>query len=303
VRAGRPTGEMPKTRDAVSTVLDALTKRQRELGTLAHDFQLLRSFASELQRTTKGKPFAIRNDLAWAGIVSLRRTIVIDLAGWVRSVCDPWLRKTLDGPSLVSLRASKRLAAKIVEGSVILPVLGGADVTGRIRGYQASTVEDGRRRALTRLFGKEAARRGHATSEDVLHLEDTLRRWVTDLDALRNREAHPFTFKGDIKELGLADLARRFTYCGRVLNDLRLLLDSSTYLMPRLEASNDPRCRDLVDLIVVGTIEFAVMQWTKCPNPPHFSTDRDAHYRRMHARRRTKKTAPFNGPLPPPARA
>jgi hypothetical protein len=96
-------------------MIDALTKKQRDLEAIAERFRGFRSFVKEFRRVSKGKPVDIHNRLAWDAVVSsLRRMIIIDLAAWVDSLHSEWFRKHLQGTSLAKLKTSKRLAEKLV---------------------------------------------------------------------------------------------------------------------------------------------------------------------------------------------
>jgi hypothetical protein len=91
----------------------AIEAKQDELYELAASYERLRALAFELDRVTKGKPFRIANELAWDAALSLTRTLVLDVAAWVKTLHSGWLRKNLSGASLTSLRASKGQAAKL----------------------------------------------------------------------------------------------------------------------------------------------------------------------------------------------
>jgi hypothetical protein len=147
------------------------------------------------------------------------------------------------------------------------------------------------------LFGKRAAHRGHPIEKDVIRLENRLFRWAENLRKWRNTHAHRYGLgRGSVRALRQADLARRFTACGRMMNHLRVLIDNSGYIMSRLEPSEDDACaRDLVDIIVTGTIPFAVEEWGKEEGRGLWQK-RDAHYARLHRHRRRKRTDSFNRP-------
>lgn len=271
-------------------MLDEMTARQGELNDLARAFQRLRTFVEELRRATRGKPFDIRSMLVWDSLHALHRILIIDLAAWVDSLHAAWFRRHLQGASLAMLRNSKTLAAKIVDGSP-------RRSTDRwVRQHRASLTLQGRQAALVRLFGKKTAERGRASAEDIIRLEKRLYRWSKNLREWRNVQAHRYgTEIGSATPLRMQDLARRFVYCGRLMNDLRLLIDSSTYSMPSIEPSkHDLHARDLVDLMVVGTIQDAVEAWQADGAGTYLWQKRDRHYDRMHRRRRAGRTDSFN---------
>jgi hypothetical protein len=275
-------------------MLSEVTARQRELHDLAGEYQELRSFAFELRRATRGKPFDIANTLAWSAVRSMHRMLVIDLAAWARSISSGWLRRTIQGDALRELRATNRKAAKLLAGA---PVHAPREILGYILKHRHESLMKSQREALRFLFGKEAEARGFVEDADVGRLVKKLELWAANLDALRNELAHRYGYSDPaLKAPRLADLGKRIAYCGRLLNSLRLLIDGSTYLLPRLEASKDDvGSRDLVDLIVVGSIHYAVEQWQAMPGP-HLWYRRDAYYRWMHSRRRKNRKASFNRP-------
>jgi hypothetical protein len=257
--------------------------RQADLSELARSFQRFRTFADETRRATKGKRFDIRNLLLWDALHAQHRMLVIDLADWVDHLRTSafhtgWFRRHLQGEALGKLRTSKRLVRKLA---------------GNRDRYVHTIIGDGRIGALKRLFGVSVARRGKATAEDVLRLEKRLDRWATNLRNWRNVHAHRLEAV-DAKRLRLQDLAKRFEYCGRLMNNIRLLLDNSTYSMPSLKpCERDTNCRDLVDLLVVGDIQYAVREWSKEPGTWLWQK-RDAHYARLHRQRRAQTKGSFN---------
>jgi hypothetical protein len=277
-------------------MVDDITRKQRELAALAERFERLNSFNAELGRATKRKPFQIASALVWDAVRSMRRMFIIDLAEWVGSLHaedGKWLRRTFQGAVLGRLRSSKKLAAKLAAESKII---GAREHEVFYRKHHATTILEQRSAALGRLFGKEAAARGAATPADVGRLAKRLERWSTALHELRNVHAHAYGLRvGSVRQIGLTHLAKRIAYCGRLLNDFRLLLSHSHYGVPPLGPSaGDENCRDLVDLLVVGTIQFAVEEWEKGSDAQYLWQKRDEHYARMHGRRRKKKSDSFN---------
>jgi hypothetical protein len=247
-------------------MLAEIKKKQHELDELREVFGGLRTFDAALRRSTKNKLFDVVNSFAWASVLACSRMIVIDLAAWVDSLLPPrppkkgvegWLRKHVKGDALVFCQ--------------------------------------NHRAAMTRLFGKRAARRGSPSEADILRLEERLFTWAENLRHWRNARAHRYGYQtGSARVLRFPDLAKRFVACSRLMNDFRLLVDESTLVMSRTEPStNDSTARDLVDIIVAGTIPFAVEQWNK-ETGQFLWQKRDAFYRRLHGQRRRKRTDPFN---------
>lgn len=279
-------------------MLNEITRRQHELQELAESFQGLHGFDVEFRRVTRGKPFFIGNSLAWDAVRSLYRTLVIDLAAWIRSIHKAWLKVNIQGKTLADMRASRRRAAKIVEGS---RVNAPPDVRAAILRHHEEQMVLGQRAALRRLFGKGATSRGFARAEDVDRLCIRLEKWAENLDKWRNQFAHRYGFVDPtLRRLGMARLQKRIEHCGRLLNDLRLLVDASYFVMPTLDPpTKDVMSRDLLDLILMGSIQYATEQWAlhKSDSAPYFWQQRDVHYEKMHARRRPKKTDAFNSHL------
>jgi hypothetical protein len=82
-----------------------------------------------------------------------------------------------------------------------------------------------------------------------------------------------------------------------MMNDLRLLVQDQTASMPfpAKKGGQDPNAADLVDLILLGTVEFSREQIDRMPGR-WAAEKREAYYSTLHTRRRKKKTDPFNGP-------
>jgi hypothetical protein len=271
--------------------LNALTDKQLELHQLGERFQRAHSFALELQRSTKGKRFDIRNAFAWEAAISAHRMLIIDLSEWIGSVVK-WLAVHLQGDALGELRASKRKAAKVAKGSGVHK---DADTQRARRRHLEGSFFASYCRALRRLFGKAAEKRRRATEQDVRKLEARLRSWREPLKELRDSAAHAYGDRTESKTRHqLVKLRGRIEKCGRLLNDLRLLLDCATYGLPNLKPSDhNAHARDLVDLIVLGTIEYVTDALERHPGQ-YYSQKRDAEYARLHRRRRPAKTASFN---------
>lgn len=278
------------TRDGA---LKALTVKQRELHALAERFRRAHSFALELQRATKGKRFDVRSAFAWDAVISAHRMLIVDLSEWIASIVK-WLGVYLQGDALAELRASKRKAAKVAAGS---HVQANGDA-GWIRKHLTESFFESYCEALRRLFGKTAEQRRSAVDRDVRRLEARLETWREPLADLRNAAAHAYGDRTESKTRHrLTDLRKKIERCGRLLNDLRLLLDCSTYGLPNLKPSDhDAHARDLVDLVVLGTIQYATGQ-VEQHSGQYYWQKRDAEYRRLHRRRRSSTTASFNEPL------
>jgi hypothetical protein len=271
--------------------LQALTEKQGELCHLAERFRRAYAFALELRRATKGKRFEIRNSFAWDAVMGEHRMLIIDLSEWIGSLVK-WLGVYLQGDVLAELRASKRKAIKIAESSQV-----DADEETRraLRRGLAESFFESYRDALRRLFGRVAERRRSATEPDVRRLKASLESWREPLATVRNAAAHAYGDRTESKTRHrLVDLRKRIEKCARLLNDLRLLLDCSSYALPNLNPSDhDARARDLVDLIVLGTIQYTTAQIEQHPGR-YYWQKRDAEYDRLHRRRRPSRTGSFN---------
>jgi len=119
------------------------------------------------------------------------------------------------------------------------------------------------------------------------------------LRSLRNYHAHRY---GEIpvstEVIKLRSIANCISFCGRVLNDLRILVDNSSFALPSLEPSqNNVAARDVVDLLLMGSIQFAISEWAEHGHGPYLWQQRDAYYKQLHSRRRKSAKDSFNGPL------
>jgi hypothetical protein len=232
----------------VTNAVASLTVKQQELHLLAVRFERLNTFAHELHSVTKRKRFTVRNLLLWDAMIGAHRMLIIDLSEWIGSVYG-WLRKDLQGSSLKELCAGNRKAARAT--------------ASHFEGKTNVCVEDHERfkrlflrtyrAALRRLFGSTPAGKG-ATQQDVLELSTRLEKWREPLKKLRDQAAHAYGDHSDEKTKHRIDhLGRHIRKCGQLLNDLRLLLECSTYGLPTLGPSSDnTAARDVVDLLVLG---------------------------------------------------
>lgn len=281
-------------------MLAELTKKQHELYALVDAFHEFRCFALEIRRATRGKRFDIASPLAWEAVLAMHRVLVIDLAAWIDSLLPPrfrggppgWLETHLDSQTLGRLVASRmRAEALVAKERLRAP----ADIEGLLREQRVQELLQSHGSAMRRVFGRVAVRRGRPTEQDVRRLEKRIGLWAKNLRRWRNTHAHRYGKQtGTVRALRLPDLAKRFVWCARLMNDLRMLVDSSTFVMPRLEPSDgSATARDLVDLIVVGTIQYAVHEWQRMPGEWLWQK-RDAYYGRMHRRRRRSPTDSFN---------
>jgi hypothetical protein len=281
-------------------MLAAIQTKQYELHELAERLGDLRSFALELRRWTKGKTFDVVSTLAWDGVLSSQRMFVIDLAAWIDSLLPPrpakpgqfgWLATHLQGRALVALHTDEARAVSLAANERMNAP---PSVQPMLRADLARTLLAGYRAALQRLFGRRAVRRGHPLPADVARLEKRLFRWAQNLRRFRNTLAHRYGAQtGTARALRLADLVKRFDHCARLMNDLRLLHDSSQMLMPTTKPTpGDTAACDLVDLIVLGTIDFAHRELKDLPGQWHWQK-REAYYARLHRRRR-RPNEPFN---------
>ncbi len=270
-----------------------LEYKQHQLYALVATYEHLRTFTRELRRVTRNKRFRVTNELAWDAVLSLRRTLVIDLAAWVKTLHAGWLRGHLSQGVLAGLRASKRDATKRAENSWIEAP---PEDRGPLRRGLAANILESRRSALRRTFGAAVAHRGGATGDDVLRLEKKLEAWADSLHQARHTQAHPYGVEGTAAFLSARRLEGYLAKCGRLMNDLRLLVQDSTMSMPLRSKRSDPMTEDLVDMVVLGTIEFSRAEIAKMPGR-WFGEKREAYYAALHARRRKKRTDPFNDPI------
>ena len=272
-----------------------LADKQWRLYALADTFERLRAFDLELRRRTKYKRFRVANDLAFRAVRSLERMLIVDLAAWVKDLHAGWLRVHLSKLALANLRASKRDARKRAAQSWIEAP---PEDQGFLRAAFAEDVLETRRAALRRLFGEAVARRGQATGADVLKLEARLEKWAGTLHQARNTQAHPLGLDGPSVFLTLPRVAAHFHRCGRLMNDLRLLVLDETMGMPFAadRARSDPHAEDLVDLVLLGTIEYSTGAIAKMPGG-WVREKREAYYAALHRRRRRKRADAFNEPL------
>jgi hypothetical protein len=106
---------------------------------------------------------------------------------------------------------------------------------------------------------------------DIRHLKVELGGLTRALEKQRDARAHIYDGKdyGSVKNLAFEEVAKLFHRAHAVLRDVRLLVDRSSHHFPPVEEPKDDHtARDLVDLLLLGSIGQAVIEWTATPARP-----------------------------------
>jgi hypothetical protein len=246
----------------------------RQLDTLSEQLNFLRAFEHELAQVTRKKGFRIWNRSLWHTLLNARDGLAVHIASWAKSMYeDGGLFGTISGKSLVDALAmgSKR------EGSA-------RDASER------ELVLRHRKKHFARLFPgvKETPSGKKPTADHVEKLRTRFAKRCEPLHDDRNAyRAHLFEKKiaANVRQLHTPGRAQFVNYAQKLLNDLLLLCDRSTYGFPdvRRPSKGDAQARDLVDLLLNGTITFAVGEWTKADGQ-YLWQQRAKYYEALHAR-------------------
>lgn len=265
-----------------------------QLTTFARHFAWMRSFDYELRKATGRLSFEIRNEFAWGSVVRSYRMCIIEFSEWVEMLHQKGLKKLIQGKTLAQMKVSKKHATRLHTATPII-LAHGADAA-TVHAIRASLVKETmatREAAMKRLFGVHVAARRQVQQDDVLVLCRKLKRRAEALNELRNALAHPFK-NIPTKRIMLHHIAQRLRSTEGLLTDLGLLISDTSYGVPRAEARPDAHCRDLVDLILFGTIAFATKQWQEAAPGQFAWQGREVVYTRLRKEGRKNPSAPFN---------
>jgi hypothetical protein len=238
-------------------------------------FKRVWAYDVELRKAARGKPFRIRNPEVWEIILADRDILVIDFASWVTSLAGK--RGLLDGLTADDLTEFGIEAASAQDTDD--PWLATHDWRCRVE-------------AFDRLFpARVGPGKRWPEKADIRHLKAELAAVTTGLEDQRDARAHFYDGKDSetVQNLGFEQIATLFHRVRDVLNDLRLLVDRSSHYYPRIaEPKDDHTARDLVDLILLGSIDNAVREWKAAPSRPgqpprvFLWQDREAYYEDRH---------------------
>lgn len=268
-----------------------------QLHAFALYFRWMRAFDYELRRATGRLPFVVRNDFAWESVLRGYSMRIIEFSEWVGMLHKKGLKQLIQGKSLTQMKVSKTHAMRLHESTPVRVVGDAPNATRWIRDHLVQVTMNERREAMRRLFGNDAVRRNKIEQRDVDALCRKLERRAKELKNLRNKLAHPF---GSVqaKRIALHNIASRVKSTNQLLNDLGMLISDTTFGVPATEAAADTHCRDVVDLILFGTIHFATKQWAAAAPDAYMWKARLVCYRALRTRARKNPGASMNS-FPP----
>ncbi len=235
-----------------------------------------RAFVDELTRVTRGKYFHIRNDIVWNAMIDVRAMLVTDLYSF--TVAMRHGMKPLD-PSAGKSRefmAKRGLFIEIrdhhcanLTRTYVAPA--GQD------SYLTGTYTRSRAERFDRLFPKCTT--GSPTPADIDALCEEFRVKMVPLGKDRNKNrahAHEGSF-GQAKTLSNPELDDLFDYVERMLEDLSLVSESSSFGRQDMnDADSKETSVDLVDLILFGSLSEVTRLTTTAKRT------RDQLYARLH---------------------
>jgi hypothetical protein len=206
-------------------------------------FVALQAFEAELIARTGTREFEIANTVIWAAMIAKRDLLVIHFASWIRGI-------TGNGGLFKQLRANHfpELRRAFSATRTEQPGIAGRD----------------RRRVQIDLRLPGAAQRGRLDPADIDDLGTAVHGELAPVVADRNSfRAHPYE-RGDrdgVRWLAIEEVEGLLLAAQRLMNDLRLLIDNSTfgYSYQSLTGAENA-ARDLVDLLLFHDIQhFATL--------------------------------------------
>jgi hypothetical protein len=265
------------------TIVERLDQHERELDWLSMRFARACSFERQLSETTRDKPFTIHNETAWLLMLAERDKIVIDLASWAKAFYSPGgFLCALQGPDFAALQRGPKSSKPTNPNELYVWTL---NVKGREEWFD-------------RLFPTAAtAARTTPNMQDVAALRDRLSADVAPLLADRNQNRAHFYEQATRKTAGakmLNFLEQRahFEFCRELVHDLRLLADNTSYGFVSLDPRDDHQVRDMVDLLLTGTLDFTVRSWNEHASAGEYLWQRRAaYYKALHEARDTAGAA------------
>lgn len=242
---------------------------------LIERFKRVWAYDVELRKAARGKAFRIQNPAVWEIILADRDILVIDFASWVTSVAGK-------GGFLDGLTADDLTEFGIEAG----PLQDTDDAGLAVHDWKA------RVEAFGRLFpARVGVGKRWPEKADIRRLKAELAAVTAGLEDQRDARAHFYDGKDSetVQNVGFEQIATLFHRVRDVLNDIRLMVDRSSHHYPRIaEPKNDHTARDMVDLIILGSIDDAVREWKAAPSQPgrpkrvYLWQDREAYYDDRH---------------------
>jgi hypothetical protein len=267
----------------ISGFEELLEPREIELLELRARWHAIDVFSRELHQVTRGRPFEIRNDVAWNWILDARDMFVILFASWAKGMFAP-------GGFFPIVQAHHVRAFRPKYSKEKLD-----DVPAEVHAARAA--------AFARLF-PDAVARGTVRPEDVAAVKDGFYTFVQPL--LDNRHAHAHRYERGTTTAAAfiphGDFKQYFERSAADLNALRICADLNgighhdhfSFASPEWIA------REMVDAVVLGAAPIAELLDRRGQLGPVVGADglarpRDRVYARLHElARQLPPEAPFN---------
>lgn len=261
---------------SVSVLKDIIWERFYKAQHIKRRLFVMRSFADELDRVRRGKPFRPRNDIVWNAMLDVRDKLVIDLCSLTVEMRHGM--KPLEKSAQKSFRGTKKwrrgLFVEIRDhhlASLTRAYVPHPDDDK----YEIETHTEGKAKIFARLFPNCTT--DSPSTADVEGLCEEFRLKMVDLEDDRHKNrAHAYEGDvGTVKMLWVPELESLFDYTEKVLQGLSIV-SAGSYLVP--DDLNNSDCKetsaDMVDLILLGSIND-VRQLTA-------TRTRDELYARLH---------------------
>lgn len=217
---------------------------------------VVRPFADELTRVTRGKPFRFRNDIVWRAMLDVRDKLVIDLCSLTVEMRHGM--KPIDPKAHNSFRGGfKRKRGLFIEirdhhlASLTRTYVPHPDDDE----YEIERYTDTKAQTFGRLFPNCTT--DSPSAADIEHLCEAFRLKMVPLQDDRNKNrAH--ALEGDVgtaKMLWVPELDALFEYVEDLLEDLSMLSALSSLCETNMNhADCKETAADMVDLILFGNI-------------------------------------------------
>ncbi len=224
----------------IGTFEELLEPREIELLELRARWHAIDVFSRELHEITRGRPFEIRNDIAWNWILDARDMFIILFASWAKGMYAP-------GGFFAMVQAH--------HVRVFRPKYSKKDVDDI-----PAEVHAARAAAFGRLF-PDAVERGTVRSEDVASLKDRFDTFVRPLLDNRHANAHRYE-RGTVSASAFiphGDFKQYFEQIASDLNALRICADLSGIGHHDHFSLTSPEwiAREMVDAVVLGAAPIA----------------------------------------------
>lgn len=240
------------------TLENLLQEIEKNVTVIKKRFYYLNNFVDEVNKVTFEKRLIIRNDIIWQMLVDSYAMLVIDLASLCHGMIEPggFFNKLKEFSGELRVKSYRKIADTEIIGSAP------SDLKNRIqvdfKKAAAQHIKDAFFRLFPDLQGSDEMKANDK------HINALKTRFVTFAAEVRNDRdkyhAHRYQKKkGNINtqslKLTLAKIETHFEHLEQIISDISLVTTNTSHVYSDLNADiSDSTCRDLVDLVSIGSI-------------------------------------------------